>query len=103
MGAESSRWPRVQPAAKRCCSSVVAQLDRHRRVVGRLLPFASLAIDATRQAALRERRGEKNMVDAQAGVLRKRELPVVPPAEGFRRLLEQPEAVGESDGKQRAK
>src|SRR5437660_12392160 len=99
MGAESSRRPRVQPAAKRR-ASVVAQLDRHRRVIGGLFPLAGLAIDAARHAALRERRGEKNVVDAQAAVLRKRELAIVPPAEGLRRLLEQPEAVGESDGKQ---
>jgi hypothetical protein len=80
----------------------VAQFNQHRRVVGGLLPLAGVAVDAARRATRRERRRQQHVVDAQAVVLRKRELPVVPPRERLRRLLEQAKAVDQAGGEQRA-
>ncbi len=72
---------------------LVREVDDHRRVIGRPLALARVAVDAAGRAARREGGREQDVVDAQTVVLRKRELPVVPPAERLLRLREHPEAV----------
>src|SRR5689334_14840895 len=71
-------------------------------MIRRLLSLARFAIDSAGQAAFGKRRGQKDMIDAQAAILRKRELPIVPPTEGLRRLLEQSEAVDQTGGEESA-
>src|SRR5262245_58038692 len=79
----------------------VAKLDEYGCVVRRLLALARVAVDAARDTALGERGREQDVIDAQAVVLREREHAVVPPRERHRRLLEESEAVVQSDVEQR--
>ena len=78
------------------------QRSDDRRVVGGALALAHLAVDQGSRAASGERRGEQEMVDAQAKILLEAEHAVIPPGETFFGLVEQAEAVLQSAGEQRA-
>jgi len=70
------------------------------RMVGRLWVAARRFVDKAACAGRDQRCGQQDMIDAQARVAAKGKLTVVPPTEGFRRLLEQAESILESQIKQ---
>src|SRR5687768_12373944 len=76
--------------------SSLRELGQDRRVVGRPLPAARLAVYPRPLAARRQRLRDPHVVYAQARVATERALPVVPPREVPAARVVQPEGVGEA-------
>ena len=66
------------------------------------VPLARHAVDGAGDAALGQRFRQQDVVDAQPLVLLVAQLPVIPPAERFLRLLEHAERIGQPQLDQRA-
>lgn len=77
-----------------------ADLGNHGCMVRRLFPSARLAVDRARRASRGKRRGQQNVVDAQACVAAEREHPVIPPREALFGLLEAAERIDEAEREQ---
>ena len=69
----------------------------NRRVIGRIFAFAHFAIDAGRDAFLRQRFAGQDGVDAQAAIFWKGQHSIIPPGENARRLRMKPQRIAQTD------
>src|SRR4051794_18741449 len=78
-GTRARSQRRASPRVKRARSN--GEVRPHRRVIRRLFALALIAIDPRCGTHLRERLRREHVIDSKTLVLRKGQLPVIPPAE----------------------